>query len=318
MSDLLIYVYADKDYEMFVLPFIFFALAANKTAHVEVILGNGQDSEILAKTHPGARELEEIYGAGRFTIRASGLAIDHRSTPNVRRFIEPPVSIAKYLYIGDIDIMIMEDVLGAHLPILEKYGLVYSNIVRDPNVENPRMTGLHFIKYEEFYPLPDIDDLDLARSNDEAVLYKIMERKGVKIDHALGYRPELGIHMSLSRDPVGRSSGPKQSSYSDSGLSWGGEKYYEKFVELIYSYDFSRVSKYFAVEFKLLCLIVESLSEGAFSKLSEFGFSYLTDRRKLIKHGNVRLKEALDHWTIQELYAAFPMRNEVTRRITDI
>lgn len=317
MSDLLIYVYADKDYEMFVLPYIFFALAANKTAHIEVVLGE-EGSELLDQNHPGKRELEDLYGVGRFTIRASDLPKNHRSTPNVRRFIEVPVCKSEYLYIGDIDIMIMEDVLKAHLPVLKETGLVYSNKVRDSSVRNPRLTGLHFTRYEEFYPLPDMSDIDLLKSNDEEVLYKMVIRKGVDVNHSLDYRPELGIHMSLSRDPLGRTSGPKQSQYTVPGADWGGAKYYNDFLKLVESYEFFRVAKYIDAEFKILCLIVEALSKGTFSRLSEFGFSYLVDRRKLIKSDNVGLREALDSWSLQELYAAFPLRSEVKRRMNDI
>ena len=96
MFELLIYVYADENYEMFVLPYIFFALSTNKTAHVEVALSN-VNSSLLCEEHPGRMKLKEIYGDHSFTIRMSKIRSEHHSTPNVRRFIEEPKNKSKYL-----------------------------------------------------------------------------------------------------------------------------------------------------------------------------------------------------------------------------
>lgn len=54
-----------------------------------------------------------------------------------------------------------------------------------------------------------------------------MLRKGFIVPFDFQERPECGIHMSLSRDPSARTSGPTLSNYSTSNVfGWTGRKYH--------------------------------------------------------------------------------------------
>jgi SAM-dependent methyltransferase len=93
-------------------------------------------------------------------------------------------------------------------------GLPYSNIVRD---KSKRLSGLHFTKYDAYYPLPDIADLVQSVYNDEELLYSIVERKGFLYNNDKYYavkkrRPIHCLHLSLNRLPF---------SYHKERVSWG-------------------------------------------------------------------------------------------------
>ena len=55
----------------------------------------------------------------------------------------------------------------------------YSNIVRK-NSTKKRITGLHFILYYKYYPVPKLDNYNI---NDEHLLYNIMKKKNIIIDY---------------------------------------------------------------------------------------------------------------------------------------
>ncbi|MCK0770241.1 hypothetical protein [Chromohalobacter canadensis] len=305
---LLVYVFADKEYEIFVLPYIFFSLKYNKDAIVEVVLDD-HDSPLL-KSCRGVEVLYELYG-DRFVIRKSQLTGRNYINLNARRFVEEPESVAKYIYIGDIDIMIMDDIKSKHLDLIKEHKIPFSNIIRNPEDSKKRLTGLHFSEYNKLYPLPDLSDLDLLRNNDEHLLYLIVSRKGYMVPADFRERPELGVHMSLSRDPLGRTSGPKQQTYQRKSIGWGGSGYYQEFQETITASDFKVLEDHLDVRFKLFVLILESIIKERFDDLAKFGLGYLVDRSAFIQSDMYKLKDVLKYnYGIEEMLA-FPLRKEI-------
>ena len=195
-KDILFFTCATGIYQNFVIPYIFFASRYNKSASFEVLVDDGD------------LFIERNKNSLRFFSK-NDIVVNIRTLPsmpvkpkmqNSYRFIIEPELQAEYVYIGDIDIMIVEEILPLHLHIFEE-NLPYSNIVRKGT---KRLTGLHFVKYSKQYPLPEISDLIESVTNDEELLYEIMCRKGMIYPPEVYERierPQHGIHMSLNRLP---------------------------------------------------------------------------------------------------------------------
>ncbi len=196
-SDILFYTSAIGHYAAFVPLYAYFGHVSNPGASFEFIV-----DDIAA--------VERHYAASLTFLRMTlGVKIALRDvgeklpvSPNTLRFILPPTEKAKFVYIGDIDIILLEGVADRHSPIFDD-GLPYSNMIR--NYEK-RLTGLHFTRYDAYYPLPKIDDILVSTKNDEEILYKIVERAGhigrqPEINAKKISRPLHGIHMSLNRIP---------------------------------------------------------------------------------------------------------------------
>ena len=285
--ELLFYTYADKKYDFFAVPYVYFALKKNPDAFVEVALEDYDD--FFQRNCPSVELLHEIFG-DRFLLRQSRIAAELNDHPNVIRFVEAPVSTARYVYIGDIDLIVMQDVLQIHEGLIEKHGIPFSNVIRPSSVRDgvPRLSGLHFCPYELMYPLPDISDLDVHTLNDEHVLYKIMERKGVMVPTDFNERPQCGIHMSLNRDPAGRCGGPVYHHFDpDVTTGWQGAEHYEYVEALRYDEGFQRLFLTFAYEFRLLFAALEACANGSERLLHRMAASFLVDRRFCGLHSGV-------------------------------
>lgn len=194
---LLFFTCATGYYSNFVIPYVYFAALHNPGAKFEFIVN---DADALRAKHAGALAWLETHLDAVVVLR------DRPATKakmeNSLRFIVEPLTKADLVYIGDVDIMILEPVREKHRKVFDA-GLPYSNVVRDGT---KRLSGLHFTRYDTYYPLPEIDDLVANTVNDEELLYKIVERKGALFDQAsnvrnLVGRPIHGIHMSMNRFP---------------------------------------------------------------------------------------------------------------------
>jgi hypothetical protein len=200
-ASILFFTSALRHHEIFAPLYMFFAALSNPRARFEFIVD-------------GPEQFSETYGAALDFV-AARFGVPYRlqdisesdyvpKVANSYRFIMPPKTHADYVYIGDIDILIVEDVLKIHAPIFHR-GLPYSNIVRKG--PDNRMSGLHLTPYDNYYPLPDIGDIVRQYdNNDEQILYRIVERRGhlerqPEIDAVGVRRPVHGIHMSLNRLP---------------------------------------------------------------------------------------------------------------------
>ena len=278
MTQLLILVYADKEYEDFVIPYIYYALTYNECACVEVILDHCEDFK--SRYLGGLEELKTLFGE-RFLVRQSSYSKSD-VLANTIRFIDKPITQSEYLYIGDIDILVLDDILSVHLPYMKANSLPFSNVIRptkDP-MSPKRLTGLHLCKASDYYPLPDLSDINLLSTNDEQVLYQIMERKGYMVPVSITFRPICGIHLSLNRDPIGRYNlKQKNINLEQKSAGWGVHKYNEKYLASILASEYSRVSVFFTIKFKFLALVIESLARGQFEQLQCHSFFYGFDKR---------------------------------------
>lgn len=121
--------------------------------------------------------------------------------PNSVRFLVQPTLKTKYVYIGDIDIFLLEDVLDYQLNFMARHQSDFGNVLRNPN----QLTGLHFIPYDKMYPVKIPPNTDLLRTNDEVLLYQIMREKNLRFPGSakLEERKLHGVHISFfSRPPL--------------------------------------------------------------------------------------------------------------------
>lgn len=199
MPNLLFFTLATKFYHNFIPLYIYFAACSNSGAAFEILTDALQDT--IDKHGKSIAWLEEYFHIS-IKIRSLDNISQKPSMDNSYRFIVEPLTNSEYVYIGDIDILILEDIYQSHSKVFEA-GLPYSNVIRKGS---KRLTGLHFTRRSSYYPLPRVDDLVEKISNDEALLYAICERKGILYDNSVYFalkksRPVHGIHMSLNRLP---------------------------------------------------------------------------------------------------------------------
>lgn len=114
------------------------------------------------------------------------------------------------IYIGDVDILLCregEDLFVQHLSHCEKTHLPYSNSVRNIDHTKSRLSGLHFVKCDEYYSLAGKTIEKYSRllkengtkvSNEEN-LYRIVEESGMGFPKKW-WRPHHGIHLGLWRN----------------------------------------------------------------------------------------------------------------------
>ncbi|WP_127021611.1 tetratricopeptide repeat protein [Rheinheimera mangrovi] len=288
MINLLFLTYADKKYEQFAIPYVWFALINNPDSFVEIKL---EDEIGFRARYKDALVVLSNYFENQYAFTQSVFSTNE-VIPNTIRFLEEPSVQAKYIYIGDIDLLVFDDVLGVHTSFIDKYSLPFSNIVRDPFAEKPRLSGLHFCSFENYYPKPDLSDLDLKNENDEHVLYLYMIRKGFSPDPLFRERPECGIHLSLNRDPAGRTTGPNAGEFNArKSLAWGGSQYWLKFKQQIADKRFAELLSHLNVEFKFILLCLESIANDKFDELHWLSLNHSIDKRLLLSKSEYSLAQ---------------------------
>lgn len=195
---LMFFTYANAKYHVFATLYPLFALISNPDAVVEIIIS---DYELFEKNYANIIKFyDEIYPSKvRFTPVTSVEVKNIR--PGSVRFLKQPTLKAEYVYIGDVDIFIMESILNYHLDFMARHQSDFSNVLRS----KIRLTGLHFISYDKMYPVETPPNTDLLRTNDEVLLCKIMREKNLRfpINATLSERPVHGLHVSyFSRPPL--------------------------------------------------------------------------------------------------------------------
>mmetsp|Transcript_9230 Transcript_9230/g.26382 ORF Transcript_9230/g.26382 Transcript_9230/m.26382 type:complete len:454 (-) Transcript_9230:388-1749(-) len=213
-----------NNHTQFLTSYAFFAISWYPNATVEIVTPNHTD---FIRTHArGLSWLHHQHGPTRGRICVRDFAEDHANRTlltNTWRFMEPPIlrKNSEYTYIGDVDIYMYEPVVEPNrLRQMEHFGIPYSNVIRRNDFVDGdgRLTGLMLVRNDDFYTpalLRAQKTID-ATGNDERVSYRIVQsaKLGFPIvpdenttdpdDIALGtYRPEHGMHLSLSRGPYG-------------------------------------------------------------------------------------------------------------------
>jgi hypothetical protein len=118
-----------------------------------------------------------------------------------------PIYKCDYTYIGDIDILINENILDFHIEQMNKFQTIWDNQQRLNDLT--KITGLHFIKSNEWYEktiksrIKYLNPKNSHYINDEAILKNIIweSKLNSKFDDTLRKRPLHGLHLSLNRVP---------------------------------------------------------------------------------------------------------------------
>ena len=135
----------------------------------------------------------------QFGVRNFSRPMNHH-IPNTYRFFEIPITQARYTYIMDVDVMLLDNIVPhfeAHFPNTTS---IINNIIRR---HTKRLTGMHFVKTKEYYT-PQLKALQnkyyaSPSDNDECILYKLVEDVGQLPPIDFQWRPIFGIHFSPNR-----------------------------------------------------------------------------------------------------------------------
>lgn len=226
----------NKKYEDFIPIFLHSILYHNENVDIEIGLEDfNQTKEIndciqyIRDHYPNSRiEIIKAYFGSRNIENKI-----YNSCPNVVRFIETPTIKNEFVYICDIDIITLQkNIQQIHVDDMTKNGLNYSNKVRLSNDPAKRLTGLHFSKWENYYPIPHYQDLIIKGllGRDEVFLYELVKKRN-KISEETTFRPIHGIHISPNRvDPI----------------EWELKKWKKEWIEYRNSNEFLYLEKLFS------------------------------------------------------------------------
>lgn len=260
----LIYTCADKEYSCWIPLYCLGMLMHNTDIDIEIgIEGTASDDihiclEHIRRWYPNSKILlkENFFITNGNKTLFNNKKIMH----NTVRFITEPIIKSDYVYIGDIDIICMENnIFQQHIDHMNSLGLVYSNIVRKNNPTH--FSGLHFSKYNAYYPLPDISKLNLI-INDEIILKNIVELKGHKINYDTNFRPIHGIHFSKNRPTVegdGKKPGWEADGWKNEWINFCKSEEYKTIYPHLTPFvkkQIEKLNKYYNIDEKInLCIV---------------------------------------------------------------
>lgn len=238
----LIYSCVDKEYAHWIPLYVLGMLYHNSNIDIEI----GMEGTLCDNDRQSIEYLKNRFPKSTIKINENLFVRDGNYAVvngikcifNTVRFITTPTIINEYIYIGDIDIICLEqDIFSKHVEFMKKENMKYSNIVRI-NSNPPRLTGLHFSIYDCYYPLPSFEGIDMLR-NDEQILAELVTRKGIDLNYSVQWRPVHGIHFSKNRPNVG----------GDGKIpGWGANPYKETWFEFCkteeYLFIIERSNKY--------------------------------------------------------------------------
>jgi hypothetical protein len=241
---LTVFTSANQRYEPFLLPYAASVLAHNVDAVVEIALG---DPVRYQAENGAALEILRGHLGSRLHLRGGDFSL----APNSVRFLEIPAHRGQYVYIGDIDIIVVEEIAPLHLAAMARTGRPYSNIKR-PGKE--RLSGLHFTEWDAYYPHPKLPRNMI--NHDEVYLFQMVQAKGHPIpDESETFRPLHGFHLSLNRDPRTKKNG------------WGGvrhQPYAEAYARFRATPVWTELAPLFDERFKRVLFNLEMILAGRF------------------------------------------------------
>lgn len=220
----------NKKYEYF-MPIFIHSILYHNDVDVEICvedIGN-IDKDII----DNLEYIKNIYPKSLIKIRNGNFGFinindkKYKVIPNIVRFLETPIIKNDYVYICDIDIIILDgNIQQKHIDNMALLNSNYSNIVR-PN--SNKLTGLHFAKWDSYYPIPDYSDLikDGLSNYDEDFLYNIVKKKNDILENAT-FRPVHGIHASQNRKDINE---------------WGIKKWKNEWIKYRNSKEFMYLEK---------------------------------------------------------------------------
>ena len=227
---ILIYTCCDEFYSHYIPIFLSSLLRVDKLKKLDFEIGTNVN-KLTENEESAVDYLRKKFNYSRILIKYNFFIKNQTGTfynnkkvhTGSVRFISQPLIKNKYVYITDIDVIILVDNFYIYLiDDMIKRKSCYSNIVRK-KLKSKRLTGLHFFEYNKYYPVPILKDYNII---DEILLFNIVKLKGIKIDFNTTFRPLYGIHISPN-SPYGR--------------EFGGSAYKNYWIEYFQSEDFKYI-----------------------------------------------------------------------------
>lgn len=221
---------ATGKYKIFVLPYIVSVLSDNTISFVEIVTDDLSYFEPMVfntldkhfKDRYLIREIDKELVPWLYEPQISG---NIRYLPATIRFLGIPNKKCKYTYIGDIDILVLDDIetiIREHVNYANLLEKPYSNVIRK---NEDKLSGLHFVVTEEYYSKVNVSYIramieainhKIVKVTDEEVLYIICESLfGLPNASVKYFRPLHGVHFSLNRELV----------FSTTELAWTSTPY---------------------------------------------------------------------------------------------
>lgn len=233
----LVYTICNTPYERFIPPFVLSNIYFNNDVDVEIgvskhILSENTEKmlNIIKNAFPD-NKVKIDYNAFTEINNTFAQIHDRKVRYGTLRWITQPTLKDEYVYIGDIDIITLEAFTKWHIDKMKSWDGDYDNIIRSNNAQ--KMSGLHFAKYNSFYPI-DTKYVTNWEINNEIILKQLVSAK-TAINETLTERPVHGFHLSPNRKMLNENGKP----------SWGlgkknptwelDEKFKQPFVELVNS-----------------------------------------------------------------------------------
>lgn len=174
-------------YSDYIPMFVYSMLHHNNDVVVEIGVDELIESESIQYLKHAFKERFIIYPIEFKRITVNGKSF--KTCPHIIRFINEPKTKNDYVFISDIDMITLEqNITDINV---KKMGLNNCNNIVRP--QGNRITGLHFSKWNAYYPL-DLNFVDdELMSHDENFLYEwVINKKGNAVS---GYIPQHGIHI---------------------------------------------------------------------------------------------------------------------------
>ena len=213
MVKLNIFSIADEGYWKYIPTFALSALMYNENCHCEIMV---KGYEEWASNNRHIKDTLQRYS--NITIRPVNKFWYDRFQGRISdwvRFVEVPEVKADYTYICDIDFVFVKGILEDHLPLFDKTGLCYTNIIR-PYIKElgDRLTGCYMVKTKEWYDsiMPMVEHFKESPVSfgypvgDEVLLFKLVDKSTLSLpDRKYGpeYRPVNVVHCSPNRSVLG-------------------------------------------------------------------------------------------------------------------
>jgi hypothetical protein len=223
---LTVFSVANLNYEPFVVPYIASVLTHNSNAIAEVGV---IDAEAYFARHGKAMKfLAERFPRERWKVRTADFG---KTSPNALRFLEQPTLQSDYVYIGDIDILVLEEIAPFHMAEMAATGLPYSNMRRR---REELLTGLHFSRWDAMYPHAALPEGTIIRS-DEQLICSLMVAKGFALPPMeRRIRPLHGFHLSPNRSPTALAWGLGRPELVDSYVQFRRGEMWRNLVPLLH------------------------------------------------------------------------------------
>jgi len=219
----------DRVYQKYIPMFLYFCLKSYPTYGIRLFLTESLDEKYRNIVNElrdlGTIEIVERYG------KEFPKTIHHELKTIRWLFKASDFNGYDYVYVGDIDIIICREkdpLLDQHLKHCADINLPYSNSVR---LNSKRLSGLHFIKKNEYYEKMDdiiqkyrllLKNGMLRDAKNEETLYKMVEESGLLLPKGW-FRPHHGLHLHLWRN--------RKSQLIDGVLKEVGRDVYEEYYE---------------------------------------------------------------------------------------